>query len=59
MLGGNGFVGSHICKEALDRGLSVHSLSRYFQAEICDKSVWFLATTSFQFCNFESIGHIL
>lgn len=28
VLGGNGFVGSHICKEALDRGLSVHSLSR-------------------------------
>ncbi|EFH46998.1 hypothetical protein ARALYDRAFT_916279 [Arabidopsis lyrata subsp. lyrata] len=26
--GGNGFVGSHICKEALDRGLSVSSLSR-------------------------------
>lgn len=30
MLGGNGFVGSHICKEALDRGLTVASLSRYF-----------------------------
>ncbi|CAL9217148.1 unnamed protein product [Arabidopsis halleri] len=28
VLGGNGFVGSHICKEALDRGLSVSSLSR-------------------------------
>ncbi|KAI3863196.1 hypothetical protein MKW92_044399 [Papaver armeniacum] len=26
--GGNGFVGSNICKEALDRGLSVSSLSR-------------------------------
>lgn len=30
MLGGNGFVGSHVCKEALDRGLTVASLSRYF-----------------------------
>jgi nucleoside-diphosphate-sugar epimerase len=29
VLGGNGFVGSHVCKEALDRGLSVSSLSRY------------------------------
>ncbi|KAM7459644.1 hypothetical protein LguiA_036638 [Lonicera macranthoides] len=28
VLGGNGFVGSHVCKEALDRGLSVASLSR-------------------------------
>ncbi|KAJ4831375.1 hypothetical protein Tsubulata_021675 [Turnera subulata] len=28
VLGGNGFVGSHICKEALDRGLSVASISR-------------------------------
>ncbi|CAH9107877.1 unnamed protein product [Cuscuta epithymum] len=28
VLGGNGFVGSHICKEALDRGLVVASLSR-------------------------------
>ncbi|XP_073288105.1 uncharacterized protein At1g32220, chloroplastic-like [Primulina huaijiensis] len=28
VLGGNGFVGSHICKEALDRGLTVSSLSR-------------------------------
>ncbi|KAI3860656.1 hypothetical protein MKX03_009361 [Papaver bracteatum] len=28
VLGGNGFVGSNICKEALDRGLSVSSLSR-------------------------------
>ncbi|XP_004291990.1 PREDICTED: uncharacterized protein At1g32220, chloroplastic-like isoform 1 [Fragaria vesca subsp. vesca] len=27
VLGGNGFVGSHVCKEALDRGLSVASLS--------------------------------
>ncbi|XLT77014.1 hypothetical protein HN873_033288 [Arachis hypogaea] len=29
VLGGNGFVGSHICREALDRGLSVASLSRF------------------------------
>ncbi|KAJ9537181.1 hypothetical protein OSB04_029914 [Centaurea solstitialis] len=29
VLGGNGFVGSHVCKEALEHGLSVASLSRY------------------------------
>lgn len=28
VFGGNGFVGSHICKEALERGLSVASISR-------------------------------
>ncbi|KAF3445315.1 hypothetical protein FNV43_RR10490 [Rhamnella rubrinervis] len=28
VLGGNGFVGLHICREPLDRGLSVASLSR-------------------------------
>ncbi|VFR03161.1 unnamed protein product [Cuscuta campestris] len=28
VLGGNGFVGSHICKEALERGLAVASLNR-------------------------------
>ncbi|XP_052209775.1 uncharacterized protein At1g32220, chloroplastic-like [Diospyros lotus] len=28
VLGGNGFVGSHVCKEALERGFSVASLSR-------------------------------
>ncbi|KAK8582078.1 hypothetical protein V6N13_145067 [Hibiscus sabdariffa] len=28
VLGGNGFVGSHICREALNRGLDVASLSR-------------------------------
>ncbi|ONK68999.1 uncharacterized protein A4U43_C05F18220 [Asparagus officinalis] len=28
VLGGNGFVGSHVCKEALEHGLSVASLSR-------------------------------
>ncbi|XP_076886691.1 uncharacterized protein At1g32220, chloroplastic-like [Bidens hawaiensis] len=34
ILGGNGFVGSHICKEALDRGLSVASLSRSGKSSI-------------------------
>ncbi|GKA23691.1 IST1-like protein [Tanacetum coccineum] len=29
VLGGNGFVGSYICKEALDRGFSVASLSSF------------------------------
>ncbi|GJU05358.1 serine/threonine-protein phosphatase [Tanacetum coccineum] len=29
VFGGNGFVGSHICKEALDRGFSVAILSRW------------------------------
>ncbi|KAF6169072.1 hypothetical protein GIB67_038569 [Kingdonia uniflora] len=33
VLGGNGFVGSHVCKEALDRGLSVSSLSSIVSAE--------------------------
>ncbi|OMO49971.1 hypothetical protein COLO4_38266 [Corchorus olitorius] len=28
VLGGNGFVGSHICKEALEHGLTVASISR-------------------------------
>ncbi|XP_058187849.1 uncharacterized protein At1g32220, chloroplastic-like [Rhododendron vialii] len=28
VLGGNGFVGSHVCREALKRGLTVSSLSR-------------------------------
>ncbi|CAH1427349.1 unnamed protein product [Lactuca virosa] len=36
VLGGNGFVGSHICKEALDRGLSVASLSRSGKPSIKD-----------------------
>ncbi|KAJ4755158.1 NAD(P)-binding Rossmann-fold superfamily protein [Rhynchospora pubera] len=44
VLGGNGFVGSHVCKEALDRGLSVSSLSRSgrpsVQASWADKVVW-------------------
>ncbi|KAL5559594.1 hypothetical protein UlMin_035805 [Ulmus minor] len=36
VLGGNGFVGSHICKEALDRGRSVGSLSRSGRSSIQD-----------------------
>lgn len=36
VLGGNGFVGSHVCKEALDRGLSVASLSRSGRSSIKD-----------------------
>ncbi|CAN4075753.1 unnamed protein product [Withania somnifera] len=34
VLGGNGFVGSHVCKEALDRGLTVASLSRTGRSSI-------------------------
>lgn len=34
VLGGNGFVGSHVCKEALDHGLSVASLSRSGRSSI-------------------------
>nr|XP_043639237.1 uncharacterized protein At1g32220, chloroplastic-like [Erigeron canadensis] len=34
VLGGSGFVGSHICKEALSRGLSVASLSRSGRSSI-------------------------
>ncbi|WOK95215.1 hypothetical protein Cni_G03922 [Canna indica] len=34
VLGGNGFVGSHVCKEALDQGLSVSSLSRSGRSSI-------------------------
>ncbi|KAL6216011.1 PREDICTED: uncharacterized protein At1g32220, chloroplastic [Fragaria vesca subsp. vesca] len=36
VLGGNGFVGSHVCKEALDRGLSVASLSRSGKSKLHD-----------------------
>ncbi|XP_065854727.1 uncharacterized protein At1g32220, chloroplastic-like [Euphorbia lathyris] len=36
VLGGNGFVGSHICKEALDHGLSVSSLSRSGRSSLHD-----------------------
>ncbi|ONK76515.1 uncharacterized protein A4U43_C03F28970 [Asparagus officinalis] len=36
VLGGNGFVGSHVCKEALEHGLSVASLSRFHEEDyIC------------------------
>ncbi|CAK9312773.1 unnamed protein product [Citrullus colocynthis] len=34
VLGGNGFVGSHICQEALNRGLTVASLSRSGRSSI-------------------------
>lgn len=44
VLGGNGFVGSHVCKEALEQGLSVSSLSRSGRSTIKDswaeKVVW-------------------
>lgn len=44
VLGGNGFVGSHVCKEALVQGLSVSSLSRSGRSSIheawADKVVW-------------------
>lgn len=36
VLGGNGFIGSHVCKEAVDRGLSVASLSRSGRSSIQD-----------------------
>ncbi|XP_031122697.1 uncharacterized protein At1g32220, chloroplastic [Ipomoea triloba] len=36
VLGGNGFVGSHICKEALNRGLEVASLSRTGRSSISE-----------------------
>lgn len=44
VLGGNGFVGSHVCREALDRGLPVCSLSRSGRSSIretwADRVVW-------------------
>ncbi|XP_022750360.1 uncharacterized protein At1g32220, chloroplastic-like isoform X1 [Durio zibethinus] len=36
VLGGNGFVGSHICREALNRGLAVASLSRSGRSSLSD-----------------------
>ncbi|KAF8019808.1 hypothetical protein BT93_G0485 [Corymbia citriodora subsp. variegata] len=36
VLGGNGFVGSHVCKEALNRGLAVASLSRSGRSSLHD-----------------------
>ncbi|KAJ7966323.1 NAD(P)-binding rossmann-fold protein [Quillaja saponaria] len=45
VLGGNGFVGSHICREALDHGLSVASLSRSGRSSLHDswanKITWY------------------
>ncbi|KAJ4959776.1 hypothetical protein NE237_019686 [Protea cynaroides] len=44
VLGGNGFVGSHVCKESLDRGLFVSSLSRsgrsFIQDSWANSVVW-------------------
>lgn len=39
VLGGNGFVGSHVCREALNLGLNVASLSRSGRASINDSWV--------------------
>lgn len=36
VLGGNGFVGSHVCREALNHGLSVASLSRSGKSSLHD-----------------------
>ncbi|KAF1871875.1 hypothetical protein Lal_00020670 [Lupinus albus] len=36
VLGGNGFVGSHICREALDHGLTVASFSRSGKSSLHD-----------------------
>ncbi|XP_058114967.1 uncharacterized protein At1g32220, chloroplastic isoform X2 [Magnolia sinica] len=38
VLGGNGFVGSHVCREALDLGLSVSSTSRSGKSNI--RELW-------------------
>lgn len=44
VLGGNGFVGSHVCKEAVQQGFSVSSFSRTGRASIqeswADSVVW-------------------
>lgn len=44
VLGGNGFVGSHVCKEAVQQGFSVSSLSRSGRSSIqeswADSVVW-------------------
>ncbi|XP_030541351.1 uncharacterized protein At1g32220, chloroplastic isoform X2 [Rhodamnia argentea] len=37
VLGGNGFIGSHVCKEALNRGLVAASLSRSGRSSLHDK----------------------
>ncbi|KAF8389856.1 hypothetical protein HHK36_024373 [Tetracentron sinense] len=36
VLGGNGFVGSHVCREALDRGVFVSSISRSGRSSLHD-----------------------
>uniref|UniRef100_A0A0D6QXS1 NAD(P)-binding domain-containing protein n=1 Tax=Araucaria cunninghamii TaxID=56994 RepID=A0A0D6QXS1_ARACU len=55
VLGGNGFVGTHVCKEGLQRGLTVSSLSRsgkpavqepwvndvtWYQGNLLDPEMW-------------------
>ncbi|KAK1629722.1 hypothetical protein QYE76_004037 [Lolium multiflorum] len=44
VLGGSGFVGSHVCKEALDRGFVVSSLNRSGKPSVseswADKVIW-------------------
>ncbi|CAN1306105.1 Uncharacterized protein At1g32220, chloroplastic, partial [Linum perenne] len=44
VLGGNGYVGSHICRRALDQGLTVSSLSRSGRASLhnswAERIVW-------------------
>ncbi|KAL4185581.1 hypothetical protein AMTRI_Chr10g231360 [Amborella trichopoda] len=44
VLGGNGFVGSHVCREALEHGLSVSSLSRSGRSSVhgawADQVIW-------------------
>ncbi|XP_059451633.1 uncharacterized protein At1g32220, chloroplastic-like isoform X2 [Corylus avellana] len=44
VLGGNGFVGSHICREAMEHGLTVSSLSRSGRSSVhdswADSVVW-------------------
>lgn len=44
VLGGSGFVGSHVCKEALDKGLVVSSLNRSGKPSLnepwADKVIW-------------------
>eukprot|EP00250_Pteridium_aquilinum_P001553 c11747_g1_i2 orf=228-1085(+) len=51
VLGGNGFVGTHICKEALQRGLPVVSLSRSGRPKLQES--WTLDVTWIQGSLFE------
>ncbi|PKI48200.1 hypothetical protein CRG98_031465 [Punica granatum] len=46
VLGGNGFVGSHICREALNRGVAVASLSRSGRSKLHDS--WANSVTWYQ-----------